>query len=343
MQTNIRSFTEALREAGEQLMVADPRVCMFGEGVSYPNGADGTTAGLKAKFPNRIFDVPVSENAVTGMTVGAAIGGLRPIMHHGRVEFALFAADQIFTQAGKWNYMFGGNHPVPVVFRIAIGRQWGNGPQHTQSLYGLFGSALGVKVVIPSSPKSAKGLLISAVQDPNPVIFLEPRWLYKVRQEVPEGIYTMPLDRADRTRRGRDVTVVAYGDGLHTARRALELVDAIDVELIDLVSINPIDYDSIAASVKKTGKLVCVETANQEFSPSSDVIAALAKRGVAMETPVVVGTPSVPCPTSTALTEEYYPTAVSIANAIRAVCKLKLITKELSFEDLHVAPTTLIV
>jgi pyruvate dehydrogenase E1 component beta subunit len=200
-----------------------------------------------------------------------------------------------------------------------------------------------VKVVIPSSPKSAKGLLISAVQDPNPVIFLEPRWLYKVRQEVPEGLYTIPLDRADRVRRGRDITVVAYGDGLHTARQALELVDDIDVELIDLVSINPIDYDTIATSVKKTGKLVCIETANKEFSPSSDVIAALAKRGVAMETPVVVGTPSVPCPTSTALTEEYYPTAVSVANTIRAVCKSKLITKGLTFEELHLPPSTLIV
>src|SRR5258706_2596746 len=196
----------------------------MGLGVSYKNGADGTTAGLKAKYPERIFDVPVSESSFTGLAVGAAINGLHPIVHHGRVEFSLLAADQIFTQAAKWNYMFGGGNPVPIVFRIAVGRQWGNGPQHTQALYGLFGSVPGLKVVIPSTPRMAKGLLVAAVRDPNPVIILEPRWLYQIRQEVPEVMFSEPLDAARIVREGRKVTVAAYGDGLVSALEACDLI-----------------------------------------------------------------------------------------------------------------------
>jgi acetoin:2,6-dichlorophenolindophenol oxidoreductase subunit beta len=341
MSNRIISFTEAIREATLQLLQSDPQVVVFGEGVSYPNGADGTTAGLKPLFPERILDVPVSEHAVTGMTVGAAIAGMHPIMHHGRVEFALFAADQIFTQAAKWNYMFGGGNPVPIVFRIAVGRQWGNGPQHTQSLYGLFGSVLGLKVVIPSSPKMAKGLLMAAVADPNPVVFLEPRWLYKTKESVPEEPYTVPLDKAHVVQKGTALTVVAYGDGLFAAREALALIKgAVSVELIDVVSINPIDYDTIAASVKKTGNLLCVDTTNQEFSVGSEVIAAMAKAGVLKEPPQILSTPSVPCPTSPALTEGYYPTKVTIANTILRMAHQNPLEVSLSFEELHLAPTT---
>ncbi len=341
MHDRIISFTEAIREATLQLLESDPQVVVLGEGVSYPNGADGTTAGLKPLYPDRILDVPVSEHAVTGMAVGSAIAGMHPIVHHGRVEFALFAADQIFTQAGKWNYMFGGGNPVPVVFRIAVGRQWGNGPQHTQGLYGLFGSALGVKVVVPSSPHMAKGLLVSAVQDPNPVVFLEPRWLYKTKQAVPDTMYATPF-KAQVAQGGTKLTVVAYGDGLHAAREALAYLDGVSVELIDVVCINPIDYQTIEKSVAKTGRLICIDTTNKEFSVGSEVIAAMAKAGVLKEAPVHLTTPSVPCPTSPALTESYYPTKVSIANAILTLFGKKPIAVQLSFEELHLAPNTLI-
>jgi pyruvate dehydrogenase E1 component beta subunit len=340
LEQRILRYTEALREATEQALARDLSVFVLGLGVSYPNGADGTTAGLKSRYPERILDVPVSEDAFTGMAVGAAIHGMRPIVHHGRVEFALFAADQIFTQAAKWNYMFGGGNPVPIVFRINVGRQWGNGPQHTQALYGLFGSAVGLKVVIPSSPYMAKGLLAAAIRDNNPVVLLEPRWLFQTTEVVPEAPYEVPLDRARVIREGRNITVVAYGDGLLAAREALEIVgDGVDVELIDLVSINPIDEETIRASLTKTGRLLTVDTTNASFSVGSEILARAIRMSVEFRcSPRSLSCPDVPCPTSTALTKDYYPTKVSIANSVRAQLGLPPVEARLSFEDLHLAP-----
>lgn len=345
MSERILKYTEALKEATDQMMEKDPSVVVIGLGVSYKNGADGTTGGLKAKYESRVFDVPVSEAAFTGMAVGAAINGLHPIVHHGRVEFALFAADQIFTQAAKWNYMFGGNNPVPIVFRIAVGRQWGNGPQHTQALYALFGNTVGLKVVVPSTPKMAKGLLVSALQDKNPVVILEPRWLYATKQDVPEEVYAEPLDKARVVKEGSEVTVVTYGDGFVAALEALELIgDDVGVELVDLVSINPVDHETIARSVAKTGRLLCIDTTNNAFNIGSEIIAKIAQdRSVKLkDNPAALSCPNVPCPTSTALTEFYYPTKVDVANAILNLLGKPAIEKELSFEELHLAPGLII-
>lgn len=333
-------YTEALRESAHQLLAEDPDVFVIGLGVSYKNGADGTTAGLKDAYPERVFDVPVSEHSFTGMAVGAAISGLRPIVHHGRVEFSLLAADQIFTQAAKWNYMFGGGNPVPIVFRIAVGRQWGNGPQHTQALYGLFGSVPGLKVVIPSTPRMAKGLLASAVRDSNPVIILESRWLYQTRQAVPEALFCEPLDAARIAKTGRSVTVAAYGDGFISALEACVLLgDDDDVELIDIVSISPIDHETVRKSVAKTGRLICVDTTHPRFSVGAELVAHLAVAGVLKEPPIMLACPDVPCPTSTALTESFYPTKADIANAILRILDKPEIKVPLSFEELHLAPT----
>lgn len=346
MSPRILKYTEAIKEATDQMMEADHDVFVIGLGVSYKNGADGTTSGLKLKYPDRVFDVPVSEASFTGMAVGAAINGLKPIVHHGRVEFAYFAADQIFTQAAKWNYMFGGNHGVPIVLRIAVGRQWGNGPQHTQSPYALFGAAMGLKVVIPSTPKMAKGLLIAAVKDKNPVIFLEPRWLYNTKQDVPTGVYEEALDRAKVINKGKDITVVAYGDGFIAAQETLEFIrQDVSVELIDLVSINPIDYGTVFTSVKKTGRLMCIDTTHEAFNVGSELISKVAQnRSIDLkEKPISLSCPNVPCPTSTALTEFYYPTKVDIANAILRQFGKPVLNKKLSFEELHLAPTLTII
>lgn len=341
MSPRILKYTEAIKEATDQMMEADRKVFVIGLGVSYKNGADGTTSGLKIKYPDRVFDVPVSEASFTGMAVGAAINGLKPIVHHGRVEFAYFAADQIFTQAAKWNYMFGGGHGVPIVLRIAVGRQWGNGPQHTQSPYALFGGAMGLKVVVPSTPKMAKGLLIAAVKDKNPVIFLEPRWLYNTKQDVPTEVYEEALDKAKVVKKGKDITVVAYGDGFVAALEALDLVgNQVDVELIDLVSLNPIDYETIYASVKKTGRLFCTDTTHEAFSVGSELISKVSQNHSIKlkENPISLSCPNVPCPTSTALTEFYYPTKVDIANVILRQFHKPGVNKKLSFEELHLAP-----
>ncbi len=342
MPDRILKYTEALKEATDQLMAEDSKVFTIGLGVSYPKGADGTTAGLKQKYPERVFDVPVSENAFTGMAVGAAITGLRPIVHHGRVEFAMLALDPIITQAAKWNYMFGGNNPVPITFRINLGRQWGNGSQHTQALYTLFGNALGLKVVIPSTPYMAKGLLVSAVRDNNPVVVLESRWLFNIKQEVPEKPYEVPLDKAQVVKKGSDITVVAYGDGFVAAREACDLIaDSVEVELIDLVSINPVDYATVYRSVARTGRLLCVDTTNGAFNIGSEVISKVTQNSdVKLKSnPTSLSTPNVPCPTSIALTEEYYPTKISIANAILKMFGKPERETKLSFEELHLAPT----
>ncbi len=343
MPKRILTYTEALCEATDQSMAKDKSVFVVGLGVSYPKGADGTTAGLAAKYPKRILDIPVSEHAVTGMAVGAAINGLRPIVHHGRVEFSLLAADQIVTQASKWNYMFGGNNSVPVVFRIAVGRQWGNGPQHTQALYGLFGGVTGLKVVIPSSPSMAKGLLIAAVKDLNPVVILEPRWLYQVKQHVPKQMYEIPLDQARILETGNHVTVISYGDGLVAAQEACKLIGTqVSVELIDLVSINPVDYKTILKSVAKTGRVICVDTTPAAFSIGSEVLAAIARKTKLKQPALALTCPPVPCPTSTRLTEAYYPTKIDIANAILRMVRKPTIDDKLSFEELHLAPNIII-
>lgn len=342
MPERIIKFTEAIKEATDQMMELDQSVFVIGLGVSYKNGADGTTSGLKLKYTDRVFDVPVSEGAFTGMAVGAAINGLKPLVHHGRVEFGYYAADQIFTQAAKWNYMFGGGNPVPIVFRIAVGRQWGNGPQHTQSPYALFGGAIGLKVVIPSTPQMAKGLLVSALRDKNPVVFLEPRWLYNVKQDVPVEVYEESLSEAKVVKKGKDVTVVTYGDGFVAALESVQFLEGVaDIELIDLVSINPIDYETVFKSVKKTGRLMCVDTTHEAFNVGSEIISKVAQNQSIQlkDNPISLSCPNVPCPTSTALTEFYYPTKVDIANSIRVLFKKPAIEQKLSFEELHLAPT----
>ncbi len=345
-EPRILKYTDALREATDQVMEQDANVFVMGLGVSYSKGADGTTAGLKQKYPDRVFDVPVSENGFTGMAVGAAIQGLHPIVHHGRVEFALLAMDPILTQAAKWNYMFGGGNPVPIVFRINIGRQWGNGPQHTQALYSLFGNVPGLKVVIPSTPRMAKGLLVSAVRDNNPVVLLEPRWLFQITEIVPQEIYTIPLDKARVVRKGSDITIVSYGDGLIASLEAVDLLEkeGVHVELVDLVSINPIDWETVFTSVNRTGRLMCVDTTNEAFNVGSEIIAKVAQSPtIALkEKPISLATPNVPCPTSTVLTELYYPTSVSIANKVLTLFGKSSIERSLSFEELHLAPTVMI-
>ncbi|MEK9180204.1 MAG: transketolase C-terminal domain-containing protein [Patescibacteria group bacterium] len=338
----ILKYTEAIKEATDQMMENDRDIFVIGLGVTYRNGADGTTSGLNAKYPGRVLDVPNSEGGWTGMAVGAAINGLRPIVHHGRVEFSLLAADQIFTQAAKWNYMFGGVSNVPIVFRINVGRQWGNGPQHTQALYGLFGNALGLKVVIPSTPRMAKGLLVSALRDNNPVVILEPRWNFQVKQDVPTEVYGEPLGKARVATPGKDITVVAYGDGFVAAHEALSLVgESVSMELIDLVSLNPIDYETIIASVQKTGRLLCVDTTNEVFNVGSEIISKVAQQKSLrlLDAPISLACPNVPCPTSTALTEFYYPTKADIANAVLRAMHKPEITRALTFEELHLAPT----
>jgi pyruvate dehydrogenase E1 component beta subunit len=335
-------FTQAIFQATSDALDQNLDTFVIGLGVSYQNGADGTMGDLGKRYPNRVLDTPVSEASLTGLALGSAISGMRPIVHHGRVEFALFAADQIITQAAKWNYMFGGGYPAPIVFRIAIGRQWGNGPQHTQALYSLFGGVPGLKVVVPSTPFMAKGLLAAAVKDNNPVVFLEPRWLYQIKQDVPSETYFLSLVNSRMVREGKDFTVVTYGDGVIEAMNAADILSqiGIEIEVIDLVSINPIDYKLVQSSVAKTKRLLTLDISNKAFSVGRSVIAEVSATSSVglLSAPIMIAAPDVPVPTATSLTENYYPNRYSVVNSILSSYGRSPILASLSFEELHLPP-----
>jgi len=342
MVKRLITFTDALKESLVVSMQQDPNIYVCGLGVTYKNGGGGSTAGLVDMFPGRVFDTPNSEASITGACVGAALNGLRPVILHDRVEFALFAADAILTQASKWCYSFGGESTVPAVFRITLGRQWGTGPQHSQSLYSLFGNTTGLKAVIPSTPRNAKGLIMSALRDNNPVVVLESLWLRGVKQHVDEGDCFVSLNKAQIYKQGSDVTVVSYGDGFIETLQANKILEEnnINAELIDLVSLNPIDYSTIIDSVKKTGKLVCIDTTNEAFCIGSEIISKICTKAFShlKEQPILISAPNVPVPTSHKLTEFYYPNKVTIANKILNSFKLSGVNKPLSFDELNFGP-----
>jgi len=239
--------------------------------------------------------------------------------------------------------MFGGEGgSAPITVRIVVGRQWGNGPQHSQALYGMFGSVTGLRVVIPSTPRMAKGLLVAAVRSDDPVVILESRWLYGIKEKVPAELYEMSLDKARVVKKGSDITVVAYGDALFAAQQALELLgkNAKRIELIDLVSLKPIDHKTINASIKKTGRLLTVDTTSGAFGIGSEIVAKAAQQGLVFRSaPCALACPDVPCPTTPALSQYWYPTKVDVANAIQKLLGKKKLKTRLSFEELHLAPT----
>lgn len=332
------TFTEAILEATDFAMNRDSRVHLIGLGAAYSNGLDGT-APPSNRYPGRILDIPVSEAAVTGLAVGAAAAGLRPIIHHGRVEFSMYALDAILTQAAKWNYMFGGGYPCPLVIRIATGRQWGNGPQHTFVPRSMF-SVPGLKVVVPSTPEAAKGLLLAAIDDPNPVVFLEPRWLYKLRCNIPGGSPdpAWSLAEAHVLVPGSDVTIVAVGDMVIEALKAATRLKSIDIsaEVIDLISIYPLDMETIRKSVRRTGRLIVADTSTSGSGISAEIVAGCA--GLLKRKSQIVECPSCPCPTSTAFTAGYYPGAAAILDAFAVITGKRLTSDSLTFDELNLPP-----
>lgn len=340
--SRILTYVEAIREALDQSMERDDSVFVMGLGADKPGYCDGTTEGLAEKYPGRVFDTPCSENATTGFCTGAALAGMRPVIYHGRVEFALFAFEQIVTQAAKWNYMFGGDSPVPAVYRIAVGRRWGDAPQHTSVMHSLFGVP-GLKVVIPSTPWMAKGLLMQAIRDNNPVVFLEHRWLYGIKGHVSESRYYHSLDDSKFVRRSGDLTIVAMGDTLIEAMRAAPILqeNGIDPEIIDLVSVNPIDHETIIESVIKTGRLMVLDVGNRSYGVGSEIISRVCEEalGALNSQPVNITAPDCPCPMSTALAERYYPTADTIIEHVSRMFGKKINHKRRTdFWKLHMPP-----
>lgn len=324
----IISASTALREAMDLALETRPEVYLMGEGVADPKGIFGTTVGLFEKFGReRVIEMPVAENGLTGIAIGTALVGQRPVMVHQRVDFALLALEQLFNNAAKTHYVTGGKHKVPLTVRLVIGRGWGQGPQHSQSLEAIFAHIPGLKVVMPSTPAEFKGLLLGAIDDDNPVIIIEHRWLHYVTGDVPEGYYTTPLDGPRVARKGRDVTVVASSYMVMEALRAADALAeiGIDVEVLDLRMIRPLGFNGILDSVRRTGRLVTVDTGWKICNVGAEVVAHVTEHAFASlkAPPRRIGLPDSPTPSSPALAVAYYPGSVEIFDAIAASCGLE--------------------
>ena len=275
------AFREALREAMQEEMRADERVFILGEEVAEYNGAYKVTQGMLDEFgAKRVIDTPIAELGFAGIAVGAAMNGLRPICEFMTFNFSLVAIDQVINSAAKINSMSNGQFTAPMVFRGPTGSAGQLGQQHSQNFENWYANTPGLKVVVPSNPADAKGLLKSAIRDENPVIFMESEQMYGFKGMVPEGEYTIPIGKADVVKLGSDVTIVSFGKMMlrcHEAVTALE-AEGISVELIDLRTVRPIDYDTVIESVKKTNRLVIVEEAWPLASISSEVSHIVQKR-----------------------------------------------------------------
>jgi pyruvate/2-oxoglutarate/acetoin dehydrogenase E1 component len=327
------TFAQAIKEALTQTMAADPAVYIMGEGVPDPKGIFGTTLGLREKFgTDRVLDMPLAENGMTGVAIGSALAGMRPVLVHQRVDFALLAMDQMVNTAAKWHYMFGGKQSVPIVIRMVIGRGWGQGPQHSQSLQAWFAHVPGLKVVMPTTPYDAKGLLISAIEDNNPVIFLEHRWLHRIFGPVPEEMYRVPLGQANTVREGKDLTIVSTSYMTLEALRSADLLskDGIEAEIIDVRSLKPLDTDLILESVRKTGRLIAVDGAWKTLGFASEVLALVAEEAYTTLkcNPKRIAFPDVYAPSSPAIANPYYPRAIDIINTARTMMGLPIATEE---------------
>lgn len=314
---------EAIREALEQAMAEDARVIVIGEGVPDPKAIFGTTAGLRERFGrSRVFEMPLAENGMTGVCIGAALAGMRPVMVHQRIDFALLAMDQLVNNAAKWRYMFAGQVNVPLVVRVIIGRGWGPGPQHAQSLQALFGHIPGLKVVMPTSGYDAKGMLIAAIRDDNPVLFIEHRWLQGIGDNVPIEPYTVPLDRAAVCRSGKDVTLVAFSYMVVEALLAAEALAAfgIEVEVLDARAVRPLDMGMIVESVRRTGALAVADTGWKTGGIAGEVVAGVAETAflALRHAPLRIALPDLPVPTSPHLTRDFYPDALRVARDLVA-------------------------
>ena len=313
-------YQDAIREAQAQILAADPRTYIIGLGVPGPTGIFGTTKDLQRDFgEDRVFDMPSSENAMTGVALGTSLLGRRPILVHMRFDFAVLSMEPLVNQIAKWHYMYGGHLAAPLTIRMIVGRGWGQGPQHSQSLQAWLAHIPGLKVVMPTTAHDVKGMLIAAVADDAPVVVVEHRWLYGVTGVVPEEMYKVPLDQAAVVRSGKDVTLAATSYMTLESLRAAEMLSGvgIEAEVIDLRSLTPIDVPALAASITKTGRFVMSDIGHSQFGVCAEVLASVAESTFSQlkSAPMRIGLPHAPTPTTPALADLYYPRAVDIARA----------------------------
>jgi len=318
------TFTEAITEALRQEMEKDPSVILIGEDIGVYGGAFGVTKGLVEKFGlDRVIDTPISEAGFIGAAVGAALAGLRPVVELMFVDFFGVAMDQIYNQMAKLRYMSGGQLKVPLTLRAPIGAGISAAAQHSQTLYSIFAHVPGLKVVVPSTPHDAKGLLISSIHDDNPVVFLEHKVLYGIKGEVPEEEYTIPLGKADIKREGSDITIIGIARTVWNSLEAAEQLskEGISVEVIDVRSIVPFDKETVIKSVKKTGRVVIVDEDYDRCGFASWVSSIIADEAFEyLDAPIKrITTPNVPIPFSPPLEQYILPDSKKIINTVKSI------------------------
>jgi pyruvate dehydrogenase E1 component beta subunit len=332
------TYREAINEALTQEMERDASVFVYGIGVPDHKAIFGSTLGLAEKFgKERCFDTPLAEDSMTGFGLGAAVNGMRPVHVHMRADFLVLAMNQLANMVSSYTYGSGGTLNVPMVIRAVIGRGWGQGFQHSKSMHSVYAHIPGLKVALPTTPKDAKGLLISAIRDNNPVIIMEHRLLYDVSGEVPEGLYTTPLGEAHILREGRDVTVVTVSWMSVETMKAAEIMQkhGISIEVIDARTISPLDEETITESVRKTGRCVVADNDWTHCGFSAEVAARVSSACFTdLKSPVArLGFAPTPCPCTRPLENYFYPNAVDIIRTIEKMLGLETI--DLSGEDFY--------
>jgi pyruvate dehydrogenase E1 component beta subunit len=328
-----KTYSQAINEALRQEMRRDPNVIVMGEDVAGGHGASGDTGGVGGVFgltrglytefgPERVLDTPISESAIIGAASGAAVTGMRPVAEIMFVDFVGVCFDQIYNQAAKFRYMFGGKAKTPMVIRTAIGAGLRGGAQHSQTLHPLFTMVPGLKVVMPASPYDAKGLLINAIREDDPVIFMESKLLYGMEGEVPDEAYRIPFGEANIVREGKDLTFVAFGAMVQRALAVANTLaaDGISVEVVDPRTTSPLDEDTILESVEKTGRLVVIDESPPRCSLAADISSMVADKGFgSLKAPIgKVTCPHTPVPFAPNLEDEFMPNPRRIEEAARA-------------------------
>ncbi len=326
-EPRIITAAEAVREALDLALAQRSDTYLLGEGVADPGGIFGTTKGLIDTYgPERVVEMPVAENGLTGIAIGSALMGRRPIMTHQRIDFALLCLEQLFNTAAKSHYVTNGAHRVPLTVRMVIGRGWGQGPQHSQSLEAMFAAIPGLKVVMPSTPADFKGMLLAAIEDDNPVIFIEHRWLHYVSGDVPAGWHTRPLDGPSNIHRGDRATIVATSYMTLEALRAATALArrGCSTDVFDLRVLRPLNLAPIIESVRRTGRLIVCDTGWRTLGLGAEIVAQVAEQalGELKRPPVRIALPDHPTPSALALAEVYYPGSADIIAAVQKLCDL---------------------
>ncbi len=318
-KTRNLKYREALSEGLVQAMERDPSIFVTGIAVDYPSGIFGSTVEALRRFgPSRVFDAPAMENALTGIAIGAAAMGKRPVIVHPRNDFMFLAFDQLINLAAKWKYMYGGRAgSVPVVVRAVIGRGWGQGATHSQSLQSVLGHFPGLAVVMPATPADAKGLTTAALAAEHPTVILEYRALYEISGAVAEDYYRDEIGRARLVREGTDLTIVATSFMVQEAMVAADALarEGVEAEIVDPRSIRPLDEAAILRSIRKTGRLIVADTSWELCGFASEIAALAAEKAFAdLRAPVRrVALPNCPAPISAKLEEAFYPKASTLA------------------------------